>query len=120
MTDKIEYGTMFVVRETKQKRMIEMMDEKTLAYIRWYFRTSAIEEDMVYIDDKKEMFNWLFMGGDEDDLINIMSRYNKNNLEYGQTLMDFVFMKSDTIKLPNGKYACVDIGMVKRAIAERI
>ena len=45
---------MFVVRETKQKRMIEMMDEKTLAYIRWYFRTSSIEEDMVYIDDKKE------------------------------------------------------------------
>ena len=49
---------MFVVRATKQKRMIEMIDELTFAYIRWYFRTSAIEEDMVYIDDKKESYNF--------------------------------------------------------------
>ena len=44
---------MFVVRETKQKRMIKMMDEKTLAYIRWYFRTDSIEDDMVYIDNRE-------------------------------------------------------------------
>ena len=105
---------MFVVRETKQKRMIKMMEEKTLEYIRWCFRNNSIEEDMVYIDEKEKIFNWLFMGGDEDDLINIMSRYDKHDLADGETLMDFVLMKSDTIKLPNGKYALVDIGMAKR------
>ena len=94
--------------------MNKMMDEKTLAYIRWYFRTDSIEDDMVYIDSQSNIFNWLFMDGDEYDLINIMSRYNKHNLEDGQTLMDFVLMKSNAIKLPNGKYACVDIGMNKR------
>ena len=45
--------------------MNKMMDEKTLAYIRWYFRTDSIEDDMVYIDSQSNIFNWLFMDGDE-------------------------------------------------------